>query len=120
MYYKTFRYRVLPTKMGEYLALRQQADAVYVRHFGQSPSYLQSAKDQYQWLEIYSYADEASYRASMEQLQQDPEVERLWTQFRTVLDPRYHAAVDEYRSSAASNGQATEPWSDFESSPHDS
>ena len=114
MFLKTFRYRIKPAKMGEYLAIRQQADAIYHRFLPQSPTYLQSATDPYQWLEMYHYNDESSYRVSLEQMQQDEELAKLWIRFQAILDPTYPAAVDEYRYGASTNGEATESWSESE------
>lgn len=115
MFLKTFRYRIKPAKMGEYLAIRQQADVVYHRFLPQSPTYLQSASDPYQWLELYHYTDESNYRASLDQMQQDEELAKLWVRFQAILDPAYPAAVDEYRYSNSANGVAPETQSEFQS-----
>ncbi len=117
MFLKTFRYRIKPAKMGEYLAIRQQADGVYQRHLTQMPSYLQSATDPYQWLELYHYTDETSYRTSIEQMQQDEELAKLWARFQAILDPAYPAVVDEYRYNESSNGRPPEPWTEHEGPP---
>ncbi len=114
MFLKTFRYRIKQAKIGEYLAIRKQADAIYQRYAQQMPSYLQSASDSCQWLELYHYADEASYRASIEQIQSDEEMAKLWARFQVILDPAYPAAVEEYRYTQSTNGVPPESWSEFE------
>jgi len=110
MFLKTFRYRIRPAKMGEYLAIRQQADAIYDRHLQQTPTYLQSASDPYQWLELYHYQDDSTYR----QMQQDEALAKLWVRFQAILDPTYPAAVEEYRYKEATNGAADESWTEFD------
>lgn len=115
MFLKTFRYRIKPAKMGEYLAIRQEADAIYHRFLPQSPTYLQSASDPYQWLEMYHYSDEANYQSSLAQMQQDEALAKLWQRFQAILDPSYPAAVDEYRYSDSTNGAAPETWSEYQS-----
>ncbi|MBX7166345.1 MAG: hypothetical protein K1X74_08335 [Pirellulales bacterium] len=100
LYYKSFSYRVLSARVDEYLAIRHQADQLYRRYFDRLPTYLQSTADPYQWLELYAYEDPGTYRMCVERLQADPEMDRLWRRFRTVLDPTYPAKFEEFRVAA--------------------
>ena len=87
MFVKVYRYRVQPDKTEAYLSIQQKAAEIYRRYIHYRSVHLRSLEEPRQWLEIHWYPDEESYRKSIDRINSDPEIDRLWTEFQEILDP---------------------------------
>ena len=101
MFVTTFRYRVRPEKLGDYLEVQRRASEIYAQVVPNPPLYSQSAKDPCQWLELHWYADEMAYRLIRNQLAQHPDIPTLWQAFQETLDPAFPGFLEEFREPAS-------------------
>ncbi len=97
MFVTTFRYRVLATKLRQFLELQHRAETLYQAEKGRRVLYLRNTNDRCQWMELHFFADEAAHSASLERWQQDENMLRLWEEFRQVLDPTFPTGVEDFR-----------------------
>jgi hypothetical protein len=87
MFVKVYRYRVQPEKTEEYLSIQEKAGKIYRKHIRYRSLHLRNRSDPGLWLEIHWYPDEETYRESIDKIDADPDIDRLWTEFQAVLDP---------------------------------
>ena len=96
MFVKVYSYRIKPARVKDFLNIQEQAADIYRKHAAYRVVHLQKQDDPCQWLEIQWFEDEAAYRRSMDLINDEPEIERLWQKFQTVLDPGDNAITEEY------------------------
>jgi hypothetical protein len=87
MFVKTYSYRVLPDNVPEMLAIQARTSQAYARQGLIRSTLLRDRQDPNRWLEIQSYADEASFKKGMEVVNADPEIAELWERFQATLGP---------------------------------
>lgn len=107
MFVTTFRYRVLATKLRQFLDLQRRAEALYQSEQGHRVVYLRNTNDRCQWLELHFFADEAAHSASLERWQQHAAMSALWEEFKQTLDPTFPMGVDEFRRFSHDDGQSS-------------
>ncbi len=83
--------------LDQYQRIQAEASHLYERYVPGGISYLQSATDPAEWMEIYRFADEPQYRQSLAAINADAEIGRLWSAFQALLDPAYPSLVEEFR-----------------------
>jgi hypothetical protein len=108
MFVKVYSYRIRPARAKEFLRIQERAGHIYRKHVAYRAVHLQKRDDPCQWLEIQWYSDEAAYRRSMELINAEPEIERLWREFQTVLDPEDRTIVEEYYNQMRAEGNLPE------------
>jgi len=96
MFVKVYRYRIKPARVKEFLSVQERAADIYRKHAAYRVVHLQKQDDPCQWLEIQWFEDEAAYRRSMDLINGEPEIERLWHKFQTVLDPEDKTIIEEF------------------------
>ncbi len=109
MFVTTFRYRVRPEKLGDYLDVQRRAGEIYSQFVPNPPTFLQSAHDPCQWLELHWYADEATYKLVRLQLSQHPDIPSLWQAFQATLDGEFPGFLEEFREPASRAQSAAVP-----------
>lgn len=103
MFVTTFRYRVRPEKLGDYLDVQRRASEIYAQLVPNPPLYLQSANDPCQWLELHWYTDDMAYRLIRNQLSQHPDIPALWQAFQETLDHTFPGFLEEFREPTSSH-----------------
>ncbi len=96
MFVKVYRYRIKPDKTEEFLEIQQRAGQIYQKHVTYRAVHLQKQGEPGQWMEIHWYPDEAAYHRSMELVDSEPEIKRLWQKFQALLDPTDKTVNEEY------------------------
>jgi hypothetical protein len=82
-----YRYRILPEKTEQCLAIQKRAGQIYDRHIRSRVVIIRSREDPRQWLEIHWYPNEETYRRGMNLINAEPEIDQLWQEFQETLDP---------------------------------
>lgn len=96
MFVKVYRYRIQPASTKEFLHIQERADRIYKKHVAYRVIHLQMRDDPCQWLEIQWYQNEAEYRRSIDLINAEPEIQLLWKEFQTLLDPDDETVIEEY------------------------
>lgn len=65
----------------------ERADAVYRAHVDYTLHYAPSTDEPGLWIEIQIFPSEQAYRDAAEYLYRNPELDALYEQFLTLLDP---------------------------------
>lgn len=104
MFVKVYRYRIKQEKIEEFLDIQRRACQIYQKHVTYRAVHLQRHDDPSHWLEIHWYPDQATYHHSMDLINAEPEIERLWQEFQTVLDPKDTAIYEECYEQVRSEG----------------
>ncbi len=79
-----------------FLRMELEADRLYRKYINYELTLLQDANDPTAWLEIQRYPDQQSYEKARRQSSQDGEIERLWKEFHSLLDPREQTIREEH------------------------
>ena len=96
MYVKVYSYRIQPSKIKDFLDIQERAGLIYKRHVAYNVVHLQKQDDPSRWLEIHWYPDEATYRRSIDLINDEPEIEKLWQKFQALLDPDDRTIIEEH------------------------
>lgn len=87
LYYKIFRYYIQASRTPAYHQLMARADAIYRGHLDYTLHYAPSSDEPGLWIEIQIFPSEQAYRNAAGSLYRDPELDLLYEQFLTLLDP---------------------------------
>jgi hypothetical protein len=94
VFVKLYRYHIQPAQVQRFQLLQQADDRVYQRYVDYVVL-LQSQSEPGTWLEIHWHPDEANYNQVMLQIQHEPEINRLWQEFQSLLDPAHREIEEE-------------------------
>ena len=95
MFVKVYRYHIPPAHIQRFLLLQQSADRIYRRYADYRVVFLQSQSEPGTWLEIHWYPDGAKHNQVMLQIQHEPEINQLWQEFQSLLDPAHRDIEEE-------------------------
>ncbi len=84
---KTYRYRIQPDKVLEFLAIQKQSDGFYREKVDYTISLYQSEKDPWQWAETHRYPSREMLVIAENILDDCPPLKILFQQFLEILDP---------------------------------
>lgn len=94
LYYKIFRYYIDASRTQAYHQLMARADAIYRQHIDYALHYAPSSDEPGLWIEIQIFPSEQAYRDAAGDLYRDPELDALYEQFLTLLDP-FRSSIEE-------------------------
>ncbi|WCR28282.1 hypothetical protein L3476_05920 [Paenibacillus thiaminolyticus] len=95
LYYKIFRYYIQASQTQAYHQLMARADTVYRAHIDYTLHYAPSSDEPGLWIEIQIFSSEQAYREAAGPLYRDPELDLLYEQFLTLLDPARSSIQEE-------------------------
>ena len=87
MFAKIYRYRIRPEKRGEFLSIQGRVSRIYRKYVRFRVVHLVDVGEPNRWVEIQWYPDEETYNLSIAEINQDPEIDKLWKEFQEILDP---------------------------------
>lgn len=87
MFVKMYQYHIRSDKVEEYLHIQEQAFEIYSRYLQLHTMYFKSNEDDTKWVEISRYKDEAEYKKSISIINEHTEIQALFAQFQSLLDP---------------------------------
>jgi len=96
MFVKVYRYRIRRGMLEQYKAVQSRAARLYEQDSGQRSVYFQSTSDHYEWMEIHWFTSQQQYRASVEQMNLNPQWRDLWQEFQATLDPQKPGVFEEF------------------------
>lgn len=85
MFVKMYIYHVNLARLAEYEQIMKSADALYKRYVEYELFYMESIEEPGKFIEIQTYASENLYNDSQKLINNDPESERLYRSFESVL-----------------------------------
>jgi len=105
MFVKVYKYKIQPNKLEQFLRIQEEAAKIYSRYI---PSYgsinLRNCKNPKQMLEISWYSDEKTYREGLHKVNADPHIDKLFQEFKTLLDPDDPSILEEEYEQVRVNG----------------
>ncbi|WNF24634.1 hypothetical protein [Mesobacillus jeotgali] len=85
MFVKIYRYRLKPGKEQEYLEIQNEAERIYSSFIDKQSLFLQNHDDKEIWQEIHFYPDKKSYIDAVSTVDQQPEIQVLYSRFLDVI-----------------------------------
>lgn len=95
MYVKVHIYHVQPEKENIYLEIQEKAIKLYQKYIHVHSVHLKSKNDKTKWIEISWYKDKETYETSIALVNQDGEIQELFSSFLSVLDPTKPEIIEE-------------------------
>ena len=85
MFVKVYQYHIRKDKENEFFAIQEKVFDLYRKHIDVQITYLQSKTDETKWLEMATYKNEAEYIQSIQQINEEQEIQRLFSAFQLLL-----------------------------------
>ena len=85
MFVKLYQYHIQKDKENEFFAIQEKVFDIYRKHLDVHLTYLQSKFDETKWLEIATYKNEAEYKQCIQQINEEQEIQRLFSAFQLLL-----------------------------------
>ena len=85
MFVKLYQYHIKKEKENEFFAIQDKVFDLYRKHIDVHITYLQSKTDETKWLEIATYKTEAEYIQCFHQINEEQEIQRLFSAFQLLL-----------------------------------
>jgi hypothetical protein len=100
MFVKVYTYHVLPGKEADLIEVLVNAEKIYSRFVKKQSSILKSNGDRTKWMEIHTYTDENSYIESMNLINQQPEIKKLYTRFSELIQSKTELTEEDFQQQA--------------------
>ena len=85
MFVKVYQYHIRKDKENEFFTIQEKVFDLYRKHIDVQITYLQSKTDETKWLEIATYKTEAEYIQRIHQINEEEEIQRLFSAFQSLL-----------------------------------
>ena len=85
MFVKVYQYHIRKDKENEFFAIQEKVFDLYRKHIDVHITYLQSKTDETKWLEMATYKNEAEYIQSIQQINEEQEIQSLFSAFQLIL-----------------------------------
>ncbi|MEI5908692.1 hypothetical protein WAK64_16715 [Bacillus spongiae] len=85
MFVKIYQYHIQKEKEEEYLSIQEKAGEIYAKHIDLHTLYFKSKENDTKWLEINCYKDQDTYNKSIELINKQIEIQKLFKSFQSVL-----------------------------------
>lgn len=85
MFIKIYSYNIQKDKTEEFLNIQEMAGEIYNKYINSQTTYLQSNEDDTKWMEITTYNSEDEYNRSINMVNNNIEIQKLFKLFESVL-----------------------------------
>ena len=85
MFVKVYQYHIRKDKEIEFFEIQEKVFNIYRKHIDFQITYLQSKNDETKWLEMATYKNEAAYIQCIQQINEEEEIQRLFSAFQSLL-----------------------------------
>lgn len=85
MFIKIYSYHIQKDKTEEFLNIQEMAGEIYNKYIDSQTTYLQSNEDDTKWMEITTYNSEDEYNRSINMVNNNIEIQKLFKLFESVL-----------------------------------
>jgi quinol monooxygenase YgiN len=82
----TYRYKLPPDKIKEYIAIEQKATQIYLEHGCQGVEIYRDSKDPRYWMEINKFLDQKHYDSVIAKVDEDPRIAPLFEELKRLLE----------------------------------
>ena len=86
MFIVTYRYKLPPDKIREYIAIEQEATQIYLEHGCQGVEIYRDSKDPRYWMEINKFSDQEHYESVIAKVDEDPRIAPLFEELKGLLE----------------------------------
>ena len=86
MFIVTYRYKLAPDKIREYIAIEQEATKIYLEHGCHGVEIYRDSKDHRYWMEINKFSDQEHYDSVIAKVDEDPRIAPLFEELKGLLE----------------------------------